>query len=68
MSVDYSTGAYAAHPSWIKEARDLGVIVNVWTVNSSAAMLEYMSQGVDYITTDAPALLDELAKKRFVEP
>ena len=68
VSVDYSTGAYAAHPSWIKEARDLGVIVNVWTVNSSAAMLEYMSQGVDYITTDAPALLDELAKKRFVEP
>lgn len=68
ISVDYSTSAYAAHPEWIKEARQLGMIVNVWTVNSASAMIDYISQGVDYITTDYPATLKDLNEKTFVEP
>lgn len=68
ISVDYSSAAYASHPEWIKEARQLGMIVNVWTVNSVSAMIDFISQGVDYITTDYPAVLRELTEKTFVEP
>lgn len=68
ISIDYSSGAYAQNPTWIKEARNLGMVVNVWTVNSATEMIKYISQGVDYITTDAPADLEALTKKRFVEP
>lgn len=67
ISIDYSGSAYAQHPTWIKEALDLGMIVNVWTINSKTEMIKYISQGVDYITTDAPADLEKLTKKRFVE-
>lgn len=66
-SIDYSSGAYANHPEWIKEARDLGMIVNVWTINSSGDILKFIGQGVDYITTDAPALATELSEKNFIE-
>lgn len=65
-SVDYSSGAYVSNPTWIKEARKLGMIVNVWTVNSASEMINYMAQGVDYITTDDPALLRTLTEKPFV--
>ncbi|MDE5595638.1 MAG: hypothetical protein K2I89_08720 [Muribaculaceae bacterium] len=67
-SVDYSSSAYASHPTWIKDARKAGMIVNVWTINSTAEMLNYISQGVDYITTDYPAVLRELTQKTFIEP
>ena len=66
-SVDYSSGVYNNNPSWIKEARDLGMIVNVWTINSAIDILKFIGQGVDYITTDAPALATELSEKKFIE-
>ena len=44
------------------------MIVNVWTVNSANDMLRFIAQGAHYITTDAPALLEELAAKNFIEP
>lgn len=66
-SVDYSSGAYNNNPGWIKEARKLGMIVNVWTINSAIDILKFIGQGVDYITTDAPALATELADKKFIE-
>lgn len=66
-SIDYSYAAYGSHPDWIKAAQKLGMIVNVWTVNSRAEMLNYVGQGVDYITTDNPAVLTEICSKKFVE-
>lgn len=68
ISIDYNGGVYAQNPTWIKEARNLGMVVNVWTINSKTDMIKYISQGVDYITTDAPAELEDLTKKHFVEP
>ena len=67
-SVDYSYSSYSQHPEWIKEARKLNMIVNVWTVNATSEMINYISQGVDYITTDYPAVLRDLTEKTFVEP
>ena len=48
------------HPEWIKEAKALGLTVNVWTVNNVERMQYFISQGVDYITTDNPQLLKGL--------
>lgn len=66
-SIDYSYGTYANHINWIKEARDLGMITNVWTVNSTDEMMRYRGYGIDYITTDAPATLKELNSLIFIE-
>lgn len=65
-SIDYSTTAFANHPEWIRQALDLGVIVNVWTVNSVSDMMRYIGMGADYITTDAPATLETLCERKFV--
>lgn len=66
-SIDYNSGVYANHPDWIKEARELDMIVNVWTINSANDILKFISKGADYITTDTPALATELSDKKFVE-
>jgi len=65
-SIDYNSGAFNNHPEWISQARDLGMITNVWTVNSAPDMLKFMGLGVDYITTDDPALLTDLCTKSFI--
>ena len=41
-------------PEWVKEAHDLGMTVNVWTVNTPEKAKEMRNLGVDYITTDYP--------------
>lgn len=56
-SVDYHFSVFNNNPSWIKEARELGMIVNVWTVNNADDMADFIARGADYITTDDPALL-----------
>jgi glycerophosphoryl diester phosphodiesterase len=51
------------HPGWIKEAKALGLTTNVWTVNNVERMQYFISQGIDYITTDNPQLLKGLLTK-----
>ena len=41
-------------PEWVKEAHELGMTVNVWTVNTPEKAKEMRNLGVDYITTDYP--------------
>lgn len=67
MSIDYSYLAFGNNPEYIKQGRDLGMIVNVWTINTSTEMMKYWGMGVNYITTDAPAMLEQLCKNKFVE-
>ena len=42
------------------KAKELGVKVNVWTVNDPALMQSLMDQGVDFITTDKPLEFNKL--------
>ncbi|MDR1496791.1 MAG: hypothetical protein LBS59_00020 [Puniceicoccales bacterium] len=51
------------HPEWLKEAKALGLVVNVWTVNDAKIMRYFIGQKVDFITTDKPLVLKELLKK-----
>jgi len=61
--LDYSLGTMRKHPEWFRQAHELGLKVNVWTVNDSADMRWCIEQGADLITTNAPELLLSIAGK-----
>ena len=52
--IDYHWSKFQDHPEWIKEAHNLGMTINVWTVNTPEKAKEMRNLGVDYITTDYP--------------
>ena len=45
-----------AHPEWVKESHDLGLEVNVWTVDTFEDLDYFTGLGVDFVTTNEPAL------------
>jgi glycerophosphoryl diester phosphodiesterase len=58
--IDYNISVLRGRPNWITEAQNLGMTVNVWTVNSANDIQDMIDYGVDYITTDYPELVMEL--------
>lgn len=58
--IDYHYSVIEKHPEWIKEAHDLGMKVNVWTVNKEDIMKKLIDRNVDYITTDQPLEVKKL--------
>ncbi len=60
--IDYEQKIMALHPEWIKESHDLGLVVNVWTVNDLNVINDFIKAGVDFITTNAPVEALKLAK------
>lgn len=62
--LDYHHSLISAHPNWIKEAKELGLITNVWTVNDEVTMKAMLELGVDYITTDNPLELKAIIANR----
>ncbi len=61
--LDYNFAVFKKNPTWIKEAHDLGLAVNVWTVNTEEDMRTLLNQQVEFITTDQPALLFEVIER-----
>ncbi|MFC3415472.1 glycerophosphodiester phosphodiesterase [Algoriphagus hitonicola] len=59
---DYNIRLLKLKSNWIKEAKELGLTTNAWTVNDPEDMKWLLDQGVDFITTDEPELLLELIK------
>ena len=49
-------------PEWIAQCHDLGLLVNVWTVNAPEDMKWCIDRGVDFITTNEPELLQKMLK------
>lgn len=58
--IDYQMTVLKNNPQWITEAHERGMKVNVWTVNSEADMMEFITLGVDFITTDHPDTLQKI--------
>lgn len=61
---DYNIRVLRLMSGWIKEAQDLGLTVNAWTVNNPEDMKWLLEQNADFITTDEPELLLELLEKK----
>lgn len=61
--LDYHYSVFDKNPDWIKEAKDSGLFINVWTVNDEQTLQRLIQQDVDYITTDKPRLLKELLER-----
>ena len=52
--MDYTLDRYTSNPTWIQEAKDLGLTTNVWTINDTNDMIKCNNLGIDFITTDNP--------------
>jgi len=52
--MDYNFNVYKKHPEWIRQAKALGIVLNVWTVNDLQLIKEFLDQGFDLITTNEP--------------
>ncbi|PZX61130.1 glycerophosphoryl diester phosphodiesterase [Algoriphagus ratkowskyi] len=61
---DYNINVLKKNPHWIKEAQELGLTVNAWTVNSEADLNWILDHNPDFITTDEPELLFRLIDAR----
>lgn len=58
--LDYHYNVIQKNPSWVEEAHNLGLKVNVWTVNDAPIITEMIGRGVDFITTNEPVLVEEI--------
>lgn len=62
--IDYSIATFEKHPEWPLEAKNLGLEVNVWTVDGEEALSNFAKmQGIDIITTNDPEILFKVIKK-----
>ena len=62
--IDYHYSAFDKHPEWVKEAHDLGMLVNVWTVDKEEDIVRMLDLGVDQVTTNEPGLVQRLIAGR----
>ncbi len=65
--IDYEYSVLRAHPDWVARAHELGMSVNVWTVNGREEIESMIDLGVDCITTNAPMLVRELLGDRELQ-
>lgn len=61
--LDYPLGPVKRNPEWIKQAHDLGMKVNVWTINKEKDMKWLIDNHADFITTNDPLLLQHLLQQ-----
>lgn len=61
--IDYHHSLMLLNPEWIEQAHDLGMKVNVWTVDDASKIETFIKLGVDYITTNEPAMALQLLEK-----
>ena len=60
--LDYNYKVYQQNPQWINDAKALGLILNVWTVNEPSQVEWCIRQGFDFITTNEPEYLLQLSR------
>jgi glycerophosphoryl diester phosphodiesterase len=60
QGIDYNYNVLKKNKKFIKQAHKLGMYVNIWTVNKEEDIRWAIQNGVDYITTDDPVLVQKL--------
>ena len=62
--IDYNSKVFDNHPDWALEAKQLGLEVNVWTVDGEEALTHFAKMpGIDIITTNDPEVLIKIIQK-----
>lgn len=56
--LDYHYSVFLKNPTWISQAKTLGLITNAWTVNNVEVFEKLKKQGIDFITTNIPDQLN----------
>lgn len=65
--IDYNEKVFVKHPEWLQEAKQLGVEVNVWTVDGEENLRHHVNlEGVDLITTNDPEILKGILAEQEV--
>ena len=59
---DYNLKVMQKHPEWIEQCHNLGLKVNIWTVNRRDDLQWCIDHGADFITTNDPLLLQQMIK------
>lgn len=62
FGLDYHYSVFQKHPEWFKEAINLGLTTNAWTVNDLEITKFLLKNKVNYITTNEPEMLLGLKK------
>ena len=47
---------------WLQQCKDLGLKINIWTIDDPEIMQYYIDKKVDFITTNEPELCKSLCK------
>ena len=63
--IDYYGGALLKNPNWIKESHDLGMKVNVWTIDQMKEIQKCVDSGVDFVTTNKPEEAKKIAEGKL---
>jgi len=63
FGMGYNFNTYMRDPALFDQARDMGLTIRVWTVDSKKNMQYFLDNGVSYITTDEPELLLQLVSE-----
>lgn len=58
--IDYHYSVFQKNPTWMKEAQDLHLITNAWTVDDPKVFEELRSQGLDFVTTNTPDIFQKM--------
>lgn len=64
IGADYHFSVFKKNPDWIDRAKKIGIILNVWTVNTTDDLNWAITNGFDFITTNEPELLFQLLKEK----
>ena len=62
QGIAYHQLVLRTHTAWIAQAHQLGLLINVWTVNDTENMHWFLQSGIDFITTDKPEQLQSIQK------
>lgn len=60
--VDYYGAVIFNNPQWVERCHELGLKVNVWTIDNVQDMKKLVDMKVDYITTNKPVEAMKIAK------
>ncbi len=63
FGLDYNYKVFKKNTDWLSKSRSLGLVTNVWTVNTEKDMDYFLAEQVDFITTNEPELLLKKLKK-----